>query len=41
MSIHNISFSIQKEKISPNYPKSAAMEFFEGTEGGVRTSPGK
>ena len=28
MSTHNIQFSIQKEKITLNYPKSLAMGFF-------------
>ena len=30
MSTHNILFSIQKEKINLNYPKSAAMRFLKG-----------
>ena len=28
MSTYNIQFSIQKKKISVNYPKTAAMGFF-------------
>ena len=28
MSTHNIPFPIYKRKITPNYPKSAAMGFF-------------
>ena len=32
----------RKKKISPNYPKSAAMEFFfQGTQKRVQNSPGK
>ena len=30
-----------KEKITLSYPKSAAMEFFQGTQEGVRNSHGK
>ena len=41
MSTHNISFSIKKKKIIPNYPKSAAMGFFPGTQEQVRNSCGK
>ena len=31
----------RKKKISPNYPKSAAMDFFQGIQNRVRNSPGK
>ena len=41
MSTHNIPFSIIKKKITVNYPKSAAMEFFLGTPELVRDTPGK
>ena len=30
-----------KENITPNYPESAAMEFFRGTQEGVQNSRGK
>ena len=32
MSTHNIPFSISKQKITLNHPKSAAMGFFQGTQ---------
>ena len=32
MSTHNIPFTIIKKKITLNYPKSAAMGFFIGTQ---------
>ena len=40
---HNIPFSIlrKKKKITLNYPKSAAMGFFLGTQERVRNSRGK
>ena len=42
MSIQNIPFSIQKRKKNTlNYPKSAAMQFFQGTQERVRNSRGK
>ena len=42
MSTHNIPFSIKKKKkITLNYPKSAAMRFFQGTQERVRNSHGK
>ena len=41
MSTHNISFLNIKQKIILNYPKSATMDFFQGTEERVRTSHGK
>ena len=34
-------FNIKKRKITLNYPKSAAMGFFQGTEKLVRNSHGK
>ena len=34
-------FNIRKKKTILNYPKSAAMEFFQGTQKGVRNSHGK
>ena len=39
MSTHNIPFSIIKK--TQNYPKSAAMVFFKGTQERVRNSHGK
>ena len=41
MSTHNIPFSILKTKITLNYPKSAAMGFFQWTQKRVRNSNGK
>ena len=41
MSTHNIPFSIYKRKISLNYPKSAAVGFFQGTEERVRNRRGR
>ena len=41
MNTHNILFSIQNKKITINYPKSAAMEFFLGTQEQVRNIRGK
>ena len=41
MSTHSIPFSILKKKITLNYPKYAAMGFFQGTHEGVRTSRSK
>ena len=41
MSTHNIPFSIQKRKITINYPKSAAMGFVQGTQERVRNSRGR
>ena len=41
MRTHNIPFSIQKKKISLNYPKSAPKDFFLGTQERVRNSRGK
>ena len=34
-------FNIRKKQTILNYPKSAAMEFFQGTQKGVRNSHGK
>ena len=34
-------FNIKKKKITLNYPKSAAMVFFQGTQERVRNSRGK
>ena len=34
-------FNVKKRKITLNYPKSAAMGFFQGTEKLVRNSHGK
>ena len=41
MSTHHTIFNIKKRKITLNYPKSAAMGFFKGTEELVRNSHGK
>ena len=41
MSTHNIPFSIQKKKITQNYPKSADKGIFLGTQERVRNSHGK
>ena len=41
MSTHNIPFFKIKRKITLNYPKSAAMGFFKGTQSRVRNSRGK
>ena len=41
MSTHNIPFSLLKSKISLNYPGSAAMGFFLGTQARVRNNHGK
>ena len=41
MSAHNIPFSIKKRNISLNYPKSAAVGFFQGTEERVRNRRGR
>ena len=41
MSTHNIPFSIIKKKITVNYPKSAAMGFFLGTQERFHDSLGK
>ena len=41
MRAHTIPFSICKGKIPLNYPKSAAMGFFQGTQDRVRNSRGK
>ena len=42
MSTHNIPFSIQKrKKITINYPKSAAVGIFQGTQELVRNSRGR
>ena len=43
MSTHNIPFSIYKKtkKNTLNYPKSAAMGFFQGTQERVRNNHGK
>ena len=41
MKTHNIPFPSMKTKIILNYPKSAAMEFFQGTQKRVRSSRGK
>ena len=39
---HNIPFSIEKKKITLNYPKLAVMRFFsQGTQERVRNSSGK
>ena len=34
-------FNTKKRKITLNYPKTATMEFFEGTQERVRNSRGK
>ena len=41
MRTQNIPFSILKKKITQNYPKSADVCFFQGTQEGVRNSRGK
>ena len=41
MSTHNIPFSISNKKITQNYPKSAAMGFFQGPQQRIRNSRGK
>ena len=42
MSTHNIPFFyIKKKKITLNYPKSAARDFFQGTQEQVRSRGGK
>ena len=41
MSIHNIPCPNIRKKIILNYPKSAAMGFFLGTQERVRNSHGK
>ena len=41
MSIHNIPFPNIKKKTILNYPKSAAMGFFQGTQERVPNSHGK
>ena len=45
MNMHNIPFSIQRRKITLNYPKSAAVGIFQGYmnefETGVRNSRGR
>ena len=41
MSTHNIPFSILKKKITVNYPRSAAMGFFQWTQELVRDNRGK
>ena len=41
MSTQNIPFSISRRKISLNYPKSAAVGFFQGTQERVRNSRGR
>ena len=41
MSTLNIPFSFKKNKFTLNYPKSAAMGFFQGTQKQVRNSHGK
>ena len=41
MSTHNIPFFNMKKKNTRNYPKSAAMGFFQGTQERVRKSHGK
>ena len=41
MSTHNIPFFNMKKKNTLNYPKSAAMGFFQGTQERVRNSRGK
>ena len=41
MSTHIIPFLIQKSKVTLNYPKSAAMGFFQGTQERVRNSRGR
>ena len=41
MSTHNIPYLNIKKKITLNYPKSAAMDFFQRTREPVRVSRGK
>ena len=41
ISTYTIPFSITKTKICLTYPKSAAMDFFQGTQERVRNSRGK
>ena len=42
MSTHNIPFfNIKKKKITVNYSKSAARDFFQGTQERVRSSGSK
>ena len=41
MSTHNILFSIYKKANHHNYPKSAAMRFFQGTQERLRNGLGK
>ena len=41
MNTHNIPFLNIKKKIALNYPKSAAMRFFQGTQERVRNIRGK
>ena len=41
MSTHNIPFPIKKKKSAINYPKSAAMGFFQGNQARLRNSRGK
>ena len=41
MSTHNMPFLNMRKKITLNYPKSAAMGFFQGTQEQVRNSRGK
>ena len=41
MSTLNKPFLVQKMKITLNYPKSAAMGFFQGTQERVQNSQGK
>ena len=40
MSTHNIPFSIQKRRITLQYPKSAAVGIFQGIQERVRNSRG-
>ena len=41
MSTHNIPFSMKRRKVNLNYPKSAAVGFFQGTQEGVGNSRGR
>ena len=42
MSTHNIChFQYKKKKVTLNYPKPAALGFFQGTQGHVRSNHGK
>ena len=41
MSTHNIPFSIYRRKINLNYPKSAVVGFFQGTQERIRNSRGR